>query len=269
MRGVSRTSLAELRDQLAGSIPGPVVAELTGDELFAVTRLLSTEHGLRRALADPAKPGAEKSAIVTALIHGKVSPPTEEMTAKAAGLRWATPGDFTDALEELAIESYVMAAGYEGNLDDLEDDLFRFARVIAGQPDLRVALTGAAPEAAKRDLVHNLLDGKVSGPAEALITRLVTYPRGRSPQGTLENAATIAARYREQLLATVRVATPLASRQRERLRAALQEAYGHPVHLNVVLDPAIIGGMSVQIGDELIDGTSASRLAEVRRRLAS
>jgi F-type H+-transporting ATPase subunit delta len=269
MRGISRASLAELRDKLAALVHGPVVAELTGDEMFAVVKLLDGEHGLRRALADPAKPGAEKSAIVSALVHGKVAPVTEELVATASSMRWASPGDFTDALEETATESYVLAAGYEGTLDDLEDDLFRFARVIAGQPDLRIALTGAAPETAKRELVHNLLGGKVSGSAEALITRLVTRPRGRSPQGALEAAASVAARYREQLLATVRVAGLLTDRQRQRLRAALQETYGHPVHLNVILDPAVIGGMSVQVGDELMDGTAATRVAEVKRRLAS
>jgi F-type H+-transporting ATPase subunit delta len=84
----------------------------------------------------------------------------------------------------------------------------------------------------------------------------------------LDLAASIAARRREQLIAVVRAATELSAAQRQRLLAALTQAYGQGIHLNVVHDPAVIGGISVQIGDELIDGTAASRLAEVRRKLA-
>lgn len=269
MRGASRASYAELREKLDAAVRSTEAAEPAGDELFAVVRLLDGEPGLRRALADPSKPSAEKAAIIRHLLHGKVAPVTEDLAADAASARWASPGDFTDAVEALAIEAYVIAAQREGKLDDLEDDLFRFARVVGGQPDLRAAVTGPAPEAAKQGLLQNLIGGKVSGSSLALITRLVTHPRGRSPQAALNVAAQIAAHRREQLIATVRTAVALSAQQQERLQAALTAAYGQGVHLNIVLDPAVVGGMSVQIGDELIDGTAASRLAEVRRRLAS
>ena len=65
------------------------------------------------------------------------------------------------------------------------------------------------------------------------------------------------------------MAIPLTARQRERLVAALESAYGHEVHLNVLVDPHVEGGISVQIGDEFIDGSVASRLAALRRRLAA
>jgi F-type H+-transporting ATPase subunit delta len=268
MRGVSRSSQATLRGGLDSKVT-KTNAVRVGDELFSVVRLLDEEHGLRRALADPAKPAAEKGAIVRQLLHGKVSRPTEDLTAEAAEARWASPSDFTDAVEELAEECYVIAAQNAGTLDDLEDDLFRFSRVISGQPDLRAALAGSAPEAGKQELVHRLLNRKVSGPAMSLITQVATHPRGRTPQAALDAAAQVAARRASESLATVRVAAPLSQAQLSRLRTTLQTAYGNPVHLNVVLDPSVIGGMSVQIGDELIDGTAATRLAEVRRRLAS
>ena len=103
----------------------------------------------------------------------------------------------------------------------------------------------------------------------SLITQVLTHPRGRSPQAVLDLCASIAARRREQLIAVVRVAAELTAAQRQRLADALTSAYGQGIHLNVVHDPAVVGGMSVQIGDELVDGTAASRLAEVRRKLAS
>jgi F-type H+-transporting ATPase subunit delta len=268
MRGASRASYSELRDKLGGVAVGPATSEQIGDQLFAVVRLLDSEHGLRRALADATKPAAEKVAVVRRLLHGKVSEATEEMVADAVAARWATAGDFADALEQLAIEALTMAAQYGGTLDDLEDDLFRFGRVVSAQPGLRTALIGPTTPDAKGSLLANLLSAKVSGPSLSLITQVLTHPRGRSPQAVLDLAASIAARRREQLIAVVRVATELSAAQRQRLLAALTATYGQGIHLNVVHDPAVVGGVSVQIGDELIDGTAASSLAEVRRKLA-
>jgi F-type H+-transporting ATPase subunit delta len=268
MRGASRASYAELRDRLAAATPTAAIAERTGDELFAVVRLLDSEHGLRRALADPTKPSREKSSVARRLLHGRVSETTEDLVAEAAGARWATPGDMADAIEQLAIEALTVSAQLGGTLDDLEDDLFRFARVVSGQPGLRTALIGPTGPEAKRTLLENLLSGKVGAPSLSLITQVLTHPRGRSPQAALDLCAGIAAHRREQLIAVVRVATELNAAQRSRLATTLTAAYGKAIHLNVVHDPTVVGGMSVQIGDELMDGTAASRLAAVRRRLA-
>jgi F-type H+-transporting ATPase subunit delta len=269
MRGASRASYADLRDRLAAVAVGPATAEQIGDQMFAVVRLVDAEHGLRRALADPAKPGAGKATVVRRLLHGKVSEATEDLVADAVASRWATPGDFADALEQLAIESLTMSAQYGGTLDDLEDDLFRFGRVVSGQPQLRTALIGPTAADAKASLLDDLLAAKVSGPSLSLITQVLTHPRGRSPQDALDLAAGVAARRREQLIAVVRVATELSAAQRQRLIHTLQAVYGQGVHVNVVLDRSVVGGVSIQIGDELIDGTAAGRLAEVRRKLAS
>ncbi len=268
MRGASRASYTALRDRLADAAVGPATSEQIGDQLFAVVRLLDSEHGLRRALADSTKPPAEKADVTRRLLHGRVSEATEGLVADAAAARWATSNDFADALEQLAIEALTMAAQYGGTLDDLEDDLFRFGRVVSGQTGLRSALIGPTAPAAKASLLTNLLANKISGPSLSLITQVLTHPRGRSPQAVLDLAASIAARRREQLVAVVRAATELSAAQRRRLLDTLVAAYGQGVHLNVVHDPSVIGGVSVQIGDELIDGTAASRLAEVRRRLA-
>ena len=268
MRGASRASYEELRERLNGVAGSAGTAENIGDQLFAVVRLLDSEHGLRRALADATKPSAEKSDVVHRLLRGKVTRATEDLVADAAATRWATSNDLADALEQLAIEALTISAQLGGTLDDLEDDLFRFNRVVAGQPGLRSALIGPAGVDAKTSLLANLLSDKVSGPSLSLLTQVLTHPRGRSPQAVLDLAAGIAARRREQLIAVVRVATELSAAQRQRLLAALTETYGQGIHLNVVHDPTVVGGVSVQIGDELIDGTAASRLATVRRKLA-
>jgi F-type H+-transporting ATPase subunit delta len=269
MRGASRASYAELRDQLTVVAPRKAMAETIGDELFAVVALLGDERGLRRMLADPTKPSAEKAAVAGSLLHGRVSSGTEDLVVLAGSARWATPGDLSDAIEQLAIEALTLAAQYGRALDNLEDDLFRFGRLVSGQPALRSALIGPTGPDEKASLLADLLNGKVSPVSLKLITQVLTHPRGRSPQAVLDLCASIAAHRREQLIAVVRVATELSAAQRERLAATLAETYGKRIHLNVVHDPAVVGGVSVQIGDELVDGTVASRLAEVHRKLAS
>jgi F-type H+-transporting ATPase subunit delta len=182
---------------------------------------------------------------------------------------WSSQGDMVDAIEELAIGALVLAADAGNGLDELEDELFRFGRVVAAQPDLRAALADPSlPEERKRELLGALLNGKVSAVSLTMINQVVAHPRGRPLSAALDLCAGIAARRREQLIAVVRSAVELSASQRRRLSETLSAAYGHQIHLNVVLDPSVVGGISVQIGDELIDGTAASRLAEVRRKLA-
>jgi F-type H+-transporting ATPase subunit delta len=270
VRGASRASFAELSERLAAqNITSASTASRLADELFAVVGLLDTEHALRRALSDPGKPAPEKGAVASALLHGKVSGPAEELIVAAVQSRWATPGDMVDAIEQLAIEAMTIAADQTDTLDDVEDELFRFGRVVDAQPDLRAVLADTSlPADGKQRLLRTLLDGKVTPVSFGLISQMVAHPRGRQLNVALEMCAAIAARRRQQLIAVVRCGTELSAGQRRRLAAALARTYGHRVHLNVVLDPSVLGGISVQIGDELIDGSVATRLAEVRRRLA-
>jgi F-type H+-transporting ATPase subunit delta len=300
MRGVSRASFAEVRDLLpealaeagraqtarpqtgrgrtaasgtgtsgAAASGTESLAATVGDELFSVLNLLDREHALRRALSDPSKPADEKGAIVVALLHGKVTPATEEIVAATVRAHWAGPGDMTDALEQLAVEAFAIAAEEAGQLDDLEDELFRFSRVVAREPELRAALTESVlPPDRKRDLLNALLGGKVTPVALRLITEMSLHPRGRSLVASLEMCTRIAAERRQRLIAVVRAATELTAQQRRRLAEALAAIYGHDVYINVVLDPAVIGGMTIQVGDELIDASVVTRLAAVRRKLA-
>ena len=270
MRGVSRVSFADLTERLsAEDVTSATVANRLGNELFEVVGLLDTEHGLRRALSDPGKPGEEKGAVAGALLHGKITRRAEGLVVAAVEAYWATPGDMVDAIELLAVQALVLAAQADNGLDDLEDGLFRFGRVVAAQPELRAALASSwLPDGQKRELLGALLDGKATAVTQRLIEQMVIHPRGRALPVALGVCAEVAAQRREQLIAVVHTAVELSAAQRRRLAAALAGSYGHNVHLNIVLDPSVIGGISVQIGDELIDGTAATRLAEVRRRLA-
>jgi len=266
---VSRASLAEVRERLEGVIPGADLTALGGD-LFAVLHLIDREHGLRRAVSDPARDGADKARLMHVLLEGKISSAALDLVADTVRLRWSSPAELSDAIEVLAVTAEAARAEAEGRLDDLEDELFRFSRVIEGEPQLRAALTSPAlPDDRKRGLVASLLEGKVTASALALITELVLRPRGRSLEGGLAEYGRLVAQRRQRLVALVRTPAELSEDQRTRLAAVLAAAYGHEVHLNIEIDPGTIGGLSIQIGDEIIDGTIAGRLDDVRRRLAS
>ena len=273
MRGASRASLAELTARLREVLPArdaPTAAGPVADGLFAVVHLLDREHALRRALSDPAKPPAEKAAVAEALLTGKVPSEVAGLTANAVRHRWSGPRDLPDALEETAVRALIIGADAAGQLDDVEDELFRFGRVVAAEPALRAALADPAlPRERKRDLVAALLEGKATPATLRLVTEAAQYPRGRSLEASLDAYARLAAQQRERLVAVVRTATELSAAQRDRLTAALARIYGRDVHLNVVLDPEVIGGLSVKIADDVIDGTVAGRLETVRRRLGA
>jgi F-type H+-transporting ATPase subunit delta len=262
--------MAELAEQLGPLTDSADAAGELGDELFAVAGLLATQPALRRALTDQSRTGEARSGLARALLGGKVSEQVADLVATAAAARWSAPGDLTDAVEQLAVQAIVAAAEQHERLDDLEDELFRFGRVVASEPQLRIALTNPfLPRVAKAGLLGALLEAKATPEALRLITQAAVHPLGRSLDVSMEEYAKIAAAIRERLVAEVHVATPLTEAQRDRLRAALGTAYGHQVHLNVVLDPRVAGGMTVRVGDELIDGSVATRLAEAGRRLVA
>ncbi|GAA1100669.1 F0F1 ATP synthase subunit delta [Nocardiopsis composta] len=267
MRGISRTSLAEVTQRLDAILPSADAAAL-GHELFEVVSLLGAESSLRRWLADQANPAEAKSQLIGELLESKVSPSTVLVVGDIVRAKWSRARDLVDATERLAVYATVASAG-AGGLDGLEDELFRFERIVEAQPELRAALTLDGVDGAhKRTLLEELLSGKVSAPSLALVTEAVVRPRGRTLEQGLEHYQQLVADRAQHFIAVVRTATPLSDAQQERLRQVLTRSYGRPIHLNIEVVPEFVGGLSIRVGDEVIDGSVAGRLAEVRRRLA-
>jgi F-type H+-transporting ATPase subunit delta len=268
MRGPSRISLADAKERMAALATRSADPGRIGDELFAVLDLLDTQLPLRRALADNSSAADARTGLVRAVLGSDVSPETVELVGEVATSQWSRPRDLVDAIEQLAVLAIVAGADQVGHLEDLEDELFRFGRIVAGQSRLRAALSNPfAPVEAKRDLVASLLDGRATGQTIQLVTQASEHARGRSLDRSLEDYARLAAEERQRLVAEVRVATELSAEQRRRLAAALATMYGHEVHLNLVLDPEVVGGMIIRIGGEQIDGSVVTRLADLRRNL--
>ena len=270
MRGASRAAVAEARQRLADAVTSAAVARTLGGELFAILGVLDDQPGLRRALTDASRRAQARAELTRRLFSGQVSDATLGLFTSMCEARWSRPVDLANAVEEIAVTAFAAAAERARHLDDLEDQLFRFGRVVMSAPELRTMLSNLTiPAQYKRQLLDTLLEGKVTADARQLIGEAADHPRGRSVDMTLDHYAQWAAQWRQRLIAVARVAIPLTERQRERLIAALENAYGHEVHLDVIVDPRVEGGISVQIGDEFIDGSVASRLAALRRRLAA
>lgn len=270
MNGASRDALATARERLDALTDNTSVdaAKLAG-ELAAVTALLDREVSLRRVITDPAQSGEAKAELAGRLLGGQVSGETLDLVSGMARSRWSQSRDLVDSLEELAATAELTAAQSAGALDDVEDEVFRFGRIVSSNTELRAALTDrSASVAAKSQLLRSLLGGKAKPATERLVTNLVTHPRGRSLEGGLESLSTLAAERRSRMVATVTTAVPLSDVQKQRLGAVLAKLYGRQMHLNLDVDPAVLGGIQVRVGDEVIDGTIADRIAEASRRMA-
>ncbi|MGI4894053.1 MAG: F0F1 ATP synthase subunit delta [Janthinobacterium lividum] len=268
--GQSRHSLERAEEVLEAQLSAPGAdAARTGEDLFAVTSLLDSSVRLRRALTDPARAGSAKAAFVHQSLGGKITPAALETVAALAAGRWAAGRDLADATERVAVVAVITQADRLGRLDSLEDELFRFSRTIAGNTRLRDALADqSAPEANRASLMSRLLLDKASPEVVQLARRAAMSPRGVRAEKLLEDWVTLAARRRQQFVAHVVSAQPLSEVQRSRLAAGLARQYGHTIRINAEVDPDLVGGLRINVGDDVIDGTISTRLAEARRRLA-
>lgn len=270
MQGASRASLAALRDVLAEQTESANARTIgaISDELFAVVTLLAGQGSLRRTLSDPALAADSKVRLVDSLFEQRLGEQALEVLRALARQRWSAPRDVVDALEEIAVEAALQRAESEGVLDEVEDELFRFGRIVDGEPRLRAAFTNRTLPAERRSqLLHRLVDDKVAAVSASLIERAVLAPRGRTIERVLDDYAELAAKRRERLIAHVTSAVPIDEEQQERLVEALRREFGRDIRLQVVIDPDLLGGMTVKIGDELIDGSVARHLDVARRQM--
>ena len=269
--GKSRQSLASLRGTLDEQLKGVSSADCTAisHDLFLVLASLNSSIGLRRAFTDPSRDAASKSALIADLFGKSVSKSAIALLEAAVSLRWSSPVDVASAVEQLAIESEATAANADNTLDRLQEELFAFETLLEQNTDLRGALSINSVEAVhKSELVSALLANKVASSTLRLITELVNALNGRNIELVIDlYIQTVAAR-RNRAIAVVRTRSELSTAQTEKLVALLTKQMGQPVHLNVEIDPTVLGGLSIRFKDEMIDGTISTRVAEAGRALA-
>ncbi|MFJ8963801.1 F0F1 ATP synthase subunit delta [Lentzea sp. NPDC102401] len=241
-----------------------------GEELFAVLGLLIQQRSLRGALADASSEAAGREQLLNGLFGGKVSDATLQVLVAVVTARWSSPRELVDGVESLARTALLVRAERDGQLDSTEDELFRLGRIVAGSNELELLLADPAGDASgKVALVDSLIEGKVSPVTKTLVDQLVRNPRGVRVADGLSELADLAAKRRQRSVAHVRSAVALTAEQVDRLTATLTTIYSRPIALHVEVDPALGGGLTIKIGDEIIDGSIAGRLAALRRNLAS
>ena len=234
-------------------------------DLFAVVDALEASPTLRRAVTDPGTPESARRALVHGLLDGKVDTAAVDLVAEAATLRWAGGRTFAAALERQAVRAQLVVADRRGELEDVEDQLFRFARLVESSPDMRNVLADRAIDRNRRqELIGELLRGRATESTSVLAKRAVAA-RERTFGQTIEGYVTLAAAQKNRVVATVRVAKPLSDDQRDRLRAALTRQVSRQVTIQEVIDPDILGGVRVELGDEVFEGTVSGRLEAARR----
>lgn len=268
MRGASADSLAALTEALGRAVDGGADPARVGDDLFGVADVLRREPSLRRTATDASLQPDAKAELMRQIFGARLDGASIEIVGSAARLRWAATRDLGDALEHLGVVALVRSADRAGQADALEDQLFGFGRMVTESPELRDALTDPARSREdKRALLRGLLDGKVA-PATLRLAEQSVSGTHRTVLLAVEEYQKIAAEHRRRLTATVTVARELGAQDAQRLQGALARQYGRPVQLNVAVDPDVMGGIRVEIGDDVIDGTVVSRLDDARRRIA-
>jgi len=175
-----------------------------------------------------------------------------------------------DSLVRGYAEALYAVAEAEGAIRDVEDELFAFAKAIERHSKLREALTDPAlPSDRKQAVVHDILGERTHPVTRRLVALVVEAGRAKEIGRIAERLAAVAAERRQSQFAEVRTAVPLSDAQRRRVADALGKAIGRPIEVKVVVDPSVVGGVVARIGDEVIDGSVASRLQAVKGQLGS
>jgi F-type H+-transporting ATPase subunit delta len=267
MRGPSAEAAATLGDQLVAAVSevGSRKAAQVGEELFGLADVLRTTPSLRRVVTDASVEGPAKVQLVRGLFEGKVDAITLDLLTTAVGLRWTATRDLPLVLENLGVVATVRSAEDAGRV---ADELFAFDQLLVENPDLRSTLSDPARSVEdKRRLIRGLLENRTLASSARLIEQSLTGTH-RTASVAIQEYQKIAAAVHGESVAVVRAARELPDSELERLRTALTAQYGRDLHLNVVVEPDLIGGLRIEIGDDVIDGTVASRLHDARRRLA-
>lgn len=259
MTMVNRTRidyLDELADQLVASLQ-------LSQELFALVDELTAQVDLGSALTDPTIGSQGRADLARRLLAKQLSKPAVDFVANATGPEWANGRELTTGLRREAIRVVLAST----DADQVRRELNIVREIIINHDELRATLASyAASSQAQQTLVQQLIGDKADPVTALLVSRAMRD--GEHLQDTLRFYMELASQVLGRVLAYVTVARPLPAYQRAELGEQLRRIYGQSVDTAEHVDPAVLGGVRVEIGDDVIDGTVAVKLAEARRELA-
>jgi F-type H+-transporting ATPase subunit delta len=271
MRGASGESLAAARERLE-EVAGRADARANdlADELFAFLDALEEVPALGRVLGNPNHSPAARTTLVGRVMAGRDAG-ARDLAEFVVTRRWTGSADLPDAVERLAVDARLIAiAGRAGGIERFVDELFEAERFLVAQRDIRSALADRqATPPARAKLVRALFKDKIAPSTTGLIERVVAHPRGRTLSASILFLARAADARRGRVVARVTSARALTEAQTLRLGEIIEAAYRRPAHLNITIDPTVLGGLRVRVGDDVVDATLLARLAAMREAVAA
>jgi F-type H+-transporting ATPase subunit delta len=272
LRSASRESLAALVkrfDELTADLGADQLSSVA-DDLTSVAKLFARESILTRHLADPADDPSPKTGLLETVLQDKIGDTALEILKAAVSGRWSSDENLVDATEHVARLALLVRAEREDEAADVEEQLFRFSRVLDAQPQLSTLLSDySAPVEGRLKLLRDVLDSGsgVSTTTAQLLSQTVELLRGERADDAVRDLAELAVARRGEVVAHVSAAADLSDSQRTRLTEVLTRIYGHDVSVQLHVNPDLLGGLSIAVGDEVIDGTLASKLAAAEIKL--
>ncbi len=273
MRSASRRALKSVTDRfdtIAKDLDNQGLEKLSG-ELVSVAKMLDGEIVVTRYLTLPSEDAAPRVRLLERLVSGKVGDPTLELLKAAVSERWSANSDLIDAVEHVSRQALLEVAAREDRVDEVEDQLFRFARILEAQPRLSVLLGEyGAPAEGRVGLLRNVLksaSGRSNRITNSLLAQTIELLRGQSADEAVTFLAEAAVARRNEVVAQVSAAAEPSDAQRTRVTEVLSRIYGHPVAVQLQIDAALLGGLLISVGDEVIDGTLSSRLTAAEAQL--
>lgn len=269
MAGVSTESLSKVEEVLEAH--ASLQPLNLASELFAVVDVLDHNGTLRRAVTDSSRDAAARQGIANTVFGGKISSQAMAVLTNAVAQRWSDDADLANALERAAVLAVTASAQSRGGVDALDEvlnELLTFVRTVDSNAQAQEALSDhQASKEAKKKLAVALGGPATTAEGVLLLERVGSNPRGRHVARVADEFAEIIVTRQNRYIARVTSAIALSQAQLERLGRALNAVYGRELKLDVSVDPAVLGGLRVQVGDEVIDGTVETRMSDLARSI--
>ncbi len=270
MQAASRESLEAVQATFDAQVNG-LDADGIGtlaDDLAAVAKLLLGEVVLRKYLAGRAEDSAGKHAMADKLFGGKIGAPALEVLKSTVAQRWSRSRDIPTTLIRYARLAILIDAERAGQLETVEDELFRLGRTLDANHRLASLLGDhTKPVDGRIALLNNVIGNKTTSYTARLVQQTVRGSHGEHFDEVVADLAELAAQRRGESVAHVVAAAPLTDAQIQRLESALSRVYGRNMSVQLDIDPEVLGGLRVTVGDEVVDGTIASRLVSAAAQL--
>ena len=271
MRGeASRIAYRESRDSLAPKLRDTREdAWRIGNELFTITKVLDDSIQLERALTDPSRPVADKVAVLKELLGDNAHPMTMEIMTDLVSRRWSRARDIANAVEDFGVDAMMYYADATDATLQVSIELSELHSALLNLPVVRAKLYDyQATSEARVKLFREVFSGKTLNKVTMRLAEHATCNlRRRRYLETIQWLINKFSRHMGESMVTVTTATPLKKEQIKRLVEVYSAKVGRQVHINSVVDPTVLGGMRIQVGDEVTDNTVVAQLQNLHRKV--